>query len=186
MIHLEEEIRNTNHSREKRNYFAHLILQNPELLPQLLSICHQIDDEISCRASCGLEFLCKKNLETILPYLDSITTLFPIVYKDPAVRPLAKICEYLTVSYYKNKNQKVIKHLTLQHREKITEACFDWLISNQKVAAQAYSMTSLYLLGTEFDWIHPELKITLENNYQDGSAAYKARARVILKKIVNC
>ncbi|WP_299248598.1 adenylosuccinate lyase [uncultured Aquimarina sp.] len=183
MINLEEEIRNTNHSREKRNHFANLILQNPALLPQLLNICHQVDDEISCRASWGLEFLCKNNLETILPYLDSYIKILPKVHQDPAVRPIAKICEYLILAYYKEKNIEVRKYLTPSHREKITEACFDWLISDQKVAPKAYSMTSLYLLGTEFDWVHPELKITLENNYHDSSAAYKARSRMILKKI---
>ncbi|WP_299222361.1 adenylosuccinate lyase [uncultured Aquimarina sp.] len=183
MINLEEEIRNTNHSREKRNHFANLILRNPELLPQLIEICHQVDDEISCRASWGLEFLCKNNLEAILPHLDSFIKLLPLVHQDPAVRPVAKICEYLILAYYKKKSTEVRKHLIATHREKITEACFDWLISDQKVAPKAYSMTSLYLLGTEFDWVHPELKITLENNYHDGSAAYKARSRMILKKL---
>ncbi|WP_299260641.1 adenylosuccinate lyase [uncultured Aquimarina sp.] len=183
MINLKEEIRNTNHSREKRSYFANLILQNPELLPQLLDICSKVDDEISCKASWGLEFLSKNNLHAILPYLDSLTPIFPIVHQDPAVRPIAKICEYLTLAYYKKNDIVVKKHLTSTHREKITEACFDWLISDQKVAAKAYSMTSLYLLGTEFDWVHAELKITLQNNYHDGSAAYKARSRMILKKL---
>ncbi|WP_299440978.1 adenylosuccinate lyase [uncultured Aquimarina sp.] len=183
MINLEEEIRNTNHSREKRNHFANLILQNPELLPQLLETCNKVDDEISCKASWGLEFLSKNNLEAILPYLDSLIPILPRVHQDPAVRPIAKICEYLTLAYYKDKNAAVRKHLTATHREKITEACFDWLISDQKVAPKAYSITSLYLLGTEFDWVHPELKITLERNYHDGSAAYKARSRMILKKI---
>ncbi|MFD2565620.1 adenylosuccinate lyase [Aquimarina rubra] len=183
MMNLEDEIRSTDHSREKRNYFANLILQNPELLPQLLDVCNKVDDEISCRASWGLEFLSKKNITAILPYLDSFICLLPNVYQDPAVRPVAKICEYLMLDYYKNKNPEVRKHLTIIHREKITEACFDWLISDQKVAPKAYSMTSLYLLGTEFDWVHPELKIILENNYHDSSAAYKARSRMILKKL---
>ncbi|MDH7444079.1 adenylosuccinate lyase [Aquimarina sp. 2201CG14-23] len=183
MINLKEEIKRTNHSREKRNEFANLILQNPKLLPQLLEICSQVDDEISCKASWGLEFLSKNNIEAILPYLDSLMPILPTVYQDPAVRPIAKICEYLTLAYYKSKNPEVRKQLTSTHREKITEACFDWLISDQKVAPKAYSMTSLYLLGTEFDWVHPELKITLENNYSIGSAAYKARSRMILKKL---
>ncbi|MGY3794304.1 adenylosuccinate lyase [Aquimarina sp. 433] len=183
MIDLEENIRKTNHSREQRNYFANLILDNPELLPQLLAICHQVDDEISCRASWGLEFLCKKRLDAILPYLDSFTEILPKVHQHPAVRPMAKICEYLIIAYYKEKNPIVQESLTTPYREKITEACFDWLISDQKVAAKAYSMTSLYLLGTEFDWVHPELKVTLENNYHQGSAAYKARSRMILKKL---
>ena len=161
MINLEEEIRNTNHSREQRNHFANLILQNPVLLPQLLEICHLVDDEISLRASWGLEFLSKKKLETILPYLDSFISLLSKVYQHPAVRPTAKICEYLTLAYYKYKNTEVRQYLTITYREKIAETCFDWLITNQKVAAKAYSMTSLFLLGTEFDWIHTELKITL-------------------------
>ncbi len=183
MIPLEDILSKVNHSREKRNYFANLILDHPELLPDLLLICARVDDEISCRASWGLEFLCKQHLQTILPYLDQFMLLVPKVHQHPAVRPMAKICEYLVLSYYKEKNTETKKFLSISHREKITEICFDWLITNQKVAAKAYSMTCLYLLGTEFDWIHPELKITLENNYSSGSAAYKARSRMILKKL---
>ncbi|GAA4278260.1 adenylosuccinate lyase [Aquimarina mytili] len=184
MIILEEVLNTVNHSREKRNYFANLVLDNPELLPDLLKICGKIDDEISCRASWGLEFLCKNNLEAILPYLDDLTVLAPKVYQHPAVRPIAKIFEYLIVAYYQKKSLAVRQSLSKIHRQKITETCFDWLITDQKVAPKAYSMTSLYLLGTEFDWIHPELKITLENNYNSGSAAYKARSRMILKKLL--
>ncbi len=183
MISLEDTIDNINHSREQRGSFANLILNTPELLPELLQICSRVDDEISCRASWGLEFLCKKNLEVILPYLDDLVALAPKVHQHPAVRPVAKIYEYLTVAYYQKKDPVVQEYLTRIHREQITETCFDWLITDQKVAPKAYSMTSLYLLGTEFDWVHPELKITLENNYHNGSAAYKARSRMILKKI---
>jgi len=183
MIQLENEINKTNHSREKRNHFANLILENPELLPELLDICHRVDDQISCKASWGLEFLCKNNLNAILSHVDPLIAIFPMVYQHPAVRPMAKICEYLTIAYYKEKIPEVKKQLHPIHREKITEACFDWLISDQKVASKAYAMTSLYLLGTEFKWVHPELKTILEKNYHHNSAAYKARARMILKKL---
>ncbi len=183
MISLEEVLNNVNHSREKRNNFANLILDNPEILPDLLNVCNKVENEISCRASWGLEFLCKNNLETILPYLDELLVIASKVYQHSGVRPIAKIFEYLILAYYKEKSVSVRKFLTTTHREKITEICFDWLITDQKVAPKAYSMTSLYLLGTEFDWVHPELKITLENNYSSGSAAYKARSRMVLKKI---
>ncbi len=183
MISLEEVLNTVNHSREKRNYFANLILDNPKLLPELLIICAKVDDEISCRASWGLEFLCKKDLEAILPYLDELIAFIPKVHQHPAVRPMAKIYECLIIAYYKEKSTPVRKQLTKTHREQITETCFDWLITDQKVAPKAYSMTTLYLLGTEFDWVHPELKITLENNYNASSAAYKARSRMVLKKL---
>lgn len=183
MLSLNDILSKVNHSREKRNDFANLILDNPELLPDLLVICSKVDDEISCRASWGLEFLCKNNLEAILPYLDEVIAIIPKVYQHSAVRPMAKIFEYLIIAYYQKKIPLVRQSLTTLHREKITEICFDWMITDQKVASKAYSMTSLYLLGTEFDWVHPELKITLENNYNTGSAAYKARSRMILKQL---
>ncbi|WP_062057901.1 hypothetical protein [Aquimarina longa] len=183
MTLLNEVLDKVNHSREKRASFANLILDNPALLPDLLTICSQVDNEKSCKASWGLEFLCKHTLEAIFPYLDELIGIIPKVYQHPAVRPMAKIVEYLTIAYYQEKETKIRKFLTLKHREKITETCFDWLITDQKVAPKAYSITSLYLLGTEFDWIHPELKTILENNYNIGSAAYQARARMTLKKL---
>lgn len=184
MSSLKDILTTVNHSREKRSSFANLILDNPALLPELLAICAKVDDDISCRASWGLEFLCKSNLEAIIPYLDELMVITSKVYKHPAVRPMAKIFEYLIIAYYQKKVPVIKKSLTTAHREKITEICFDWLITDQKVAAKAYSMTSLYLLGTEFEWVHPELKITLENNYNTGSAAYKARSRMVLKRLV--
>ncbi|GAA4272368.1 adenylosuccinate lyase [Aquimarina gracilis] len=183
MISLEEVLTTINATRERRSYFANLVLENPETIPELLTLCNRIDDDISCKASWGLEFLCKKNLKAILPYLDQVIAIASRTYKHSAVRPMAKIFEILILGYYKQKSQEIINALTQTHREKITEICFDWLITDQKVAPKAYAMTTLYLLGTEFDWVHPELKITLENNYATGSAAYKARSRMVLKKI---
>lgn len=171
------------HSRDKRSYFANLVNNNLNLLPELLEICNEVDNPISCRAAWGLEFVCKKNIVAILPHLDHFLIISEKVHLHPAVRPMAKIVEYLTLSFYERKEQKTQECLTKKHREKMAEICFDWIITDQKVAAKAYSMTSLFLLGTEFEWIHPELKTTLENNYNKGSAAYKARARMILKKI---
>ena len=44
-------------------------------------------------------------------------------------------------------------------------------------------MNSLYLLGTEYDWIQPDLAMILERDFQMQSSGFKARARHILKKI---
>lgn len=171
------------HSRAKRNTFADHILDNPEQLPLLLSICEQVDDQISCKAAWALEYVCGKNLNSLLPHIDDFLKCAKVVHLDPAVRPMAKICEHLTLAYYKKKDQRVISSLTNTRKEHITELCFDWLITSQKVAAKAYAMTSLYFLGKNFDWIHSELKLILQQNYQHGSAAYKARARMILKRL---
>jgi len=173
----------TDHSREKRGKMAAMIVQDPNLISLLLSIISRVDDDISCRASWILESVVRKDKELLYPYLSTFMPLLGHVKLDSAVRPLAKICELLIISFYAKVPNKSQEYLSHTHLEQITIVCFDWLIGNHKVAAKAYSMTSLYLLGTTYDWIHPELKIILEQNYSNGSAAYKARARMVLKKI---
>ena len=69
------------------------------------------------------------------------------------------------------------------HKEKIVELCFDYLISDQKIAPKAYCMNALFLLGQDYDWIHPELVLILERDIHLQSSGFKARARHILRKI---
>ncbi|EDP96109.1 adenylosuccinate lyase [Kordia algicida OT-1] len=180
---LYSELNYVNHSREKRNYYAKIVLNNPALLPTLLKVVFTVDDKISARAAWLFEFVARERLDAILPHLDVYTEHMQTVHLDPAVRPIAKVAEYLIEAYYhKNPNQTKEK-LTKKHREKITETCFDWMITDQKVAVKAYSMRSLFLLGKEFDWIHEELVLILERDYHSQSAAFKARARDLIKRI---
>ena len=160
-----------------------MVIDNPELIQPLLNILFEVDDKISCRAAWVFEFMCSKNLEAIIPYLDVFTKNVSSVYLDSAMRPVAKISELLTTAYY-GKNDSAIKDvLNPIHKERIIEACFDWMINDIKVAPKAYAMNALFLLGTEFEWIHPELKIILERDFSSQSAAFKARSRHILKKL---
>jgi len=70
-----------------------------------------------------------------------------------------------------------------EHLEKIIEAGFIWMITDQKIAVQAYTMQTLFLLGTKFDWIHNELAIIIEKNIPTGSTGYKNRGRKVLRAI---
>lgn len=185
MTHQElyDQLNYVNHSREKRAYYAQLVINDPSLIPLIIEILFKVDDPISNRAGWLLEFVCKTDITTLFPYLDTFTEKMHTVHQDSAVRPVAKICEYLTLSYYKKKKPLTIKHLTSLHKERIIEAGFDWLITDQKVAVKAYTMTSLFWLGTEIDWIHPELYRIMEDGYHQGSAAYKARCRHMFEAI---
>ncbi|MCX7550207.1 adenylosuccinate lyase [Xanthomarina sp. F2636L] len=180
---LYNELNFVNHTRDKRLKYANLILDTPELLPDLLDILFDVDDKTSCRAAWVLEFVCADNLELLLPYLDVFTENINKVHLDPAVRPIAKICEYLAKAYFSKTANKVQLILTNKHKELIVETCFDYMINDEKIAPKAYSMNTLFLFGNEFDWIHPELIIIIERDYQIQSSGFKARARQILKKI---
>jgi len=162
---------------------AAFVLNNPKSIKHLIDIAMTDDDPISSRACWVLEFAVKQEQSYILAYLDEFTAKLGDVKLHSSVRPIAKICEILVKAYFSKKPNAVQNELTGEHLERIATACFDWLIGNHKVAAKAYSMTSLLLLGRKFEWILPELKMVLEQNYAKGSAAYKARARMTLAKI---
>ena len=180
---LRDELSYVNHSRENRMKYAQLVIGNPALLPIVLDLCFEIENKSSFRAAWLLEFTARENLDAILPHLDRFTSEMHIVKRDEAVRPIAKICEYLIEAYYHKNDNHTKEYLTKEHREKIIELSFDYMITDQKIAPKAYSMNSLFLLGTEFDWIHPELALILERDLHMQSSGFKARARHILKKI---
>ena len=101
-----------------------------------------------------------------------------ILNDHQANRPFSKIVFWLVQACYK---RSIL--LSRQEKEALTEVCFDWLITNQKVACEVFAMQSLLLLGKEFNWIHPELKIILEQNIPNKSVGYKSRALKILTKL---
>ncbi len=177
------ELNYVNHSKEKRLFYANMVINNLDLIPSLLDIVFRVGDPISCRAAWVFEFMCGQNLEASLPYLDTFTTQIHTVNLDSAVRPVAKVCEYLITSYYSKPDSFIRKQLTETHKQKIISCCFDWLINDEKVAPKAYAMNCLFLLGKEYAWIHPELRSILERDYQLQSSGFKARARQLLKKI---
>lgn len=163
--------------------FAATILKDKSLFPELLDICFLVRDETSIKACWILEFVCIEKMEWLLPHIDTFTNNIGEIKYDSTKRTTANICELLCKAYFGTKPSPVKEILNETHLQKITETCFDWLINDEKVAAKAYAMNALYLLGFKIDWIHPELKRILELGFGNHSAAYKARARHILKKL---
>lgn len=180
---LYNELNYVDHSREKRLYYANLLINQPELLPKILEILFMVDDKISCKAAWVFEFMCGEKLEALIPYLDTFTEHINKVHLDSAVRPVAKVCEYLAKAYYAKEDNAIKTALTSKHKEKIIEVCFDYMINDEKIAPKAYSMNTLFLFGKDYDWIHPELAMILERDFQMQSSGFKARAKHILKKI---
>lgn len=180
---LYKELIYVNHSKENRLKYAQMVIANPIMVEQILEILFKFNDKQSPRAAWLLEFVAREDLNTLLPYLDTILENMHKVHLDSAVRPMAKICEYLIEAYYYKVYNPVKTHLKNKHKENIIECCFDWLINDEKIAPKAYSMNTLYLLGQDFDWIHPELVSILERDYHMQSSGFKARAKHILNKI---
>ncbi len=178
-----EHIEQTTGTRQSRLEAAQWVLKNPQYLKELLVYCFESNGAVSIRATWILEFVCLEDLELLYPHLDYFMEQLPTAKLDSSVRPLAHICELLTKRHYLTKKGQLQPPFTTQHKSTITSCCFDWLITNQKVACEVRAMTCLYYLGKEIDWIYNELAPILESNIAAKSAGYRARGKKILDLI---
>jgi hypothetical protein len=173
----------TTATRANRQKASQWVLEHPKTFPELLELSFNSKGEISHKAAWVVEFICRKQLAQLYPHLDYFFENLQNATKDQIVRPMAHLCELLSIAYYKKKDPQLVNILSETHKINMTECSFDWLISDQKVACQVHAMTALYFLGTEYDWIHPELKQIVQQNIHNDSAGYKARGRHILENI---
>lgn len=178
-----KELSYINASRENRMIYANMVLNDMSLFPKLIAILFMVDDKVSCRAAWVFEFVCERYIYAIVPHLEMFTKNMNKIHLDSSVRPVSKVCEFITKAYYSKAPNTIKKTLNPEHKERIIEACFDWLISDQKVAPKVYAMESLFLYGIDYDWIHPELTQILKRDFQMQSAGFKVRAKRTLLKI---
>lgn len=165
--------------RANRHKYADEVLENPELFPELIQLCFLDSNKNAAKACWILELVCYEKLEWLQEYLDFFCSNIRNQTDKSAIRSLSKICLLLAISHFKKKEIS----FTENQLQQITETCFDWLMTDVKVASKCYSIRALHLLGNHFGWIHPELKVILDKDYNSHSAAYKAVGREILKKI---
>ncbi|GGG47385.1 hypothetical protein GCM10011414_16350 [Croceivirga lutea] len=167
----------------ERDRLVTVVLNNPNLTCHLLDLVLAEDKTEYWHCSWVFDNVMRKNLILLLPCLDTFSNNLKSLTSESVLRPMAHICELLTLGYFKHKNPELRAHLTNNHLEKITESCFDWLIGNHKVATKVFAMTSLFYLGEKYDWIRPELKSVLEQQIHDGSAGFKSRGSKTLEKL---
>ncbi|MEX2350639.1 MAG: hypothetical protein WD554_07140 [Flavobacteriaceae bacterium] len=111
--------------RKDREELANYILDNPDYFQQLLETCSRVDEDISYKAAWILEMVCLNNIQLLIPHLDKFLDNISKIYKPQAVRPMAKICEELTLYYYSKKETTIQFVLSKKQREQLTEICFD-------------------------------------------------------------
>jgi len=156
----------------------------PELTAVVLNLVFEQDKLRKNFNACWVfDHLMRKKLDYLLPYINSFVEGLRAIHWESTLRPMSHVLEMVNERYFVKKDTAYIEAITVNQQEIMTEVCFDWLIGQHKVATKAFAMTSLFYLGQRFDWIWPELKIILEQNYASGSAGYKFRVRMILDKM---
>jgi len=175
---LENLIENMTAHRASRQELADTVLGHHQWIPELLFIGFSVSNKNAHKACWVLELVFLDKIELLLPHLDFFCNNLQQISHESALRPVSKIIMLLMNADFKHHY-----YITNNQKQILAEACMDWLISDSKVATKCYSIRALYVLGFTFQWIHPELKIILDQNYHQQSAAYKAVTREILKKM---
>ena len=178
---LQQKINNVTGYRSSRLDTAQFIIAHPIYFKELLHIGFEVNHTDGYKACWVLEFVAYEKLDWFQEYLDFFFENLKSISNESAIRPLAKINLLLLQSHYSKKTRLI--SLSENQLQIAIEINFDWLISDTKVATKYYAIKNLYLLGKQFDWIHPELRIILEKEYAQQSPAFKAVAREVLKKI---
>ena len=66
----------------------------------------------------------------------------------------------------------------------VMDICFNYIASpTEAVAIKAFSLTVVQQLSAQYPEIIPEIKLLIEENYERETAAFKARAKMVLKKL---
>lgn len=169
--------------REDRHKLLAFVHQNPKSIAVLMEMIFLEEKEYGLLVGWSMDLVIQEDLYVILPFLDDFCQGIPSLRNQSAIRTMSKICATLMEFYYHKKDPKVIRSMKVEYRKIIAEVSFDWLLGEHKVAAKVFSMSSLYELGKEFDWIHPELEIILQRGYASGSVGYRSRARKVLERL---
>ena len=171
-------------SKDKIDGLVNELTHWPELTGSLIQFVFEEDKSDSFNGSWVLDHLMRKKLVYILPHMDLFTQGLQSMTSESCIRPMAHICQMVTEAYFKNKDRAFREHVSEEQLDRILTSCFDWLIGEHKIAAKVFSMTSLFYLGQKFEWVHPELKLVLQDTIGEGTAGYKNRAKKTLDKLV--
>jgi hypothetical protein len=168
-------IKNSSAGTQCRIDRCNYILENQYFLKDLVALSFKVKDKTHLRACCVLEKVCDTKIELIYPFIDEICNNLYLLKNDSAIRSIGRIILHLIE---KHKYQPTTNQL-----DKITEACFEWLISDIRMAPKVYAMYTLTEIGKSQDWIYPELKMILYKDSGTQSVGYKAAAKSVLSKI---
>lgn len=175
---LEQKVAESNAHRRCREDIAALVLERRELANDLVSLAFEVSGKNHFKACWILEIVLESDLSLLVPRLSEFCDNLQNWTNDSALRSVAKICVFCTQEPKRDKHFLSEKQIV-----QITEACFRWLISDEKVATKAYAIHTLFETGKRLDWVYAELVPVLQHGFPNHSPAYRAVAKNVLFKI---
>lgn len=158
------------HSRVNTNRIAKAIGDDPKEFKKIIDIIYHAEPPLPQRAAWLLASVNDKHPELLKPYLSKFINDIQ-KFKEDAVR--------------RNMSVVLASHqIPKKLQGKLINVCFDLILSaNEKVAMKVHAMQCIANIAKEHRELIPELKSVIEDQLSKTTAAFHARARMVLKAL---
>lgn len=142
---------------------------SPKAFSELMACFMDEEYRLAQRAAWSVSFAAEQNPALLQPYIKDLVHRIQQPDVHPAViRNSVRILEKIEIP--------------AQFHGPVMNTCFQFIATpTTPVAIKAFSLTVLFNLSHDYPEIKPELKLIIEERWQYESAAFKSRAKKILK-----
>ena len=157
------------HSKAQCDKIVRYVGKDPKKFAVLMKLFLGNEYRVTQRAGWPLSYCVEAHPELIKPWFKQILTLLQKPGVHNAVqRNIVRLLQHVDIPK--------------RHHGQIMSICFDFIASNDTaVAIKAFSLTILEHLSKEYPEIKPELKLIIEERWPYETAAFRSRAKKILK-----
>ena len=159
------------HSKKQTDRIVDYVGSDKFRFGQLIALFFQGEYRITQRAAWPLSYCVRRHPELIAPYYKRL--LDNLERKD------------IHVAVIRN-TVRLLQDVSIPRRwhGRVMSLCFDFVADvDTPIAVKAFSMTILGNLSADYPEILPELKLLIDEQWERSTAAFRSRARKILKRI---
>lgn len=158
------------HSKAQCNKIVHFIGSDKKKFKQLMDEFFAGEYRITQRAAWPLSHCVSNHPQLITPYLDRlIDTLENPGVHNAVIRNIIRLLQDIEIPK--------------KFHGRIMTSCFNFITSETIPAAiKAFSLTVLNNLAKDYPEIRPELKLIIEERWENESPAFRSRARKIINQ----
>ena len=159
------------HSKSQCNKIVDYIGSDKKKFAELMRLFFGNEYRVTQRAAWPLSYCVQRHPELLTPYFDRLLNFLQMPGMHNAVtRNITRLLQGV----------KIPK----KYHGRIMTICFNFISDiNTPVAVKAFSLTILDNFLKGYPEIAPELKLTIEERWENETPAFRSRARKILRKL---
>jgi hypothetical protein len=159
------------HSKTQTARIVKYVGSDKKKFAELMKLFLKGEYRVTQRAGWPLSYCVEKHPELIQPYFKQVLDYLEKPGIHEAIpRNIVRLLQHVEIPK--------------RYHGRVMNTCFNFISDHHTpVAIKAFSLTVLENLAGSYPEIKPELKLVIEERWQHETAAFRSRARKILKKL---